>query len=195
MTFDRNRFATPVSPKELSKGDLLIVYSDRASWLGVRVADSEAGWPMAMLFAGPDLHGAPTPFLVDLRGIDEGLGRIAGERMLIEPWAGDSIAQPGVAQHGSLLIDHDGEAWLVYRLRTRPGDQHLSLSTFQVGTPAKPTIAYPTWRIMLKDGPAEHELVSFQPGRIEGPQAQWSDRHVPASGEGDDHGAASLNLP
>lgn len=182
MIFERTRFATPASPKELSQGDLLIVYSGRAAWFGVRVADSEAGWPMAMLFAGPDLHGAAAPFLVDLRGIDEGLGRIAGERISIEPWAGDSLAQPGIAQHGSLLIDHDGEAWLVYRQRSRPGDQHLSLCTFQVGAPAKPTIAYPTWRIVLRDGPVEHELVSFQPGRIAGPEAQWSDGDVPAGG-------------
>jgi hypothetical protein len=170
MIFTRTRFADPAAPKDLGPGDLLTIDAGDASWLGVRVVDNDRGWPMAMLLAGPGLHGARPPFLVDLRGIDEGLGRIAVERISIEPWAGEPLAQPGIAQHGSLVIDGRGEAWLVYRQRSRPGNQHLSLRTFQVGTPATPTLAYPTWRIVLREGAAEHELVAFEPGRTFGPE-------------------------
>lgn len=124
---------------------------------------------MAMLLAGPDLHGERVPFVVDLSGIEEGLGRVAAERIAIEPWAGEPLGQPGIAQHGSLVIDSRGEAWLAYRGRARPSAAHLSLHSFQVGLPAAPILAYPMWRIVINGGGDDHELVAFAPGRTLGP--------------------------
>jgi hypothetical protein len=172
MIFTRTRFASPTAPGDLAPGDLFTIDAGDASWLGVRLADDERGWPMAMLLAGPDLHGERVPFPVDLRGIDQGLGRLPAERLSIEPWAGEPLAEAGIAQHGSLVIDGHGEAWLAFRRRTRPGSQYLSLLTFQDGVPAAPTLAYPTWRIVLREGHDEHELVAFAPGRAFGPYTQ-----------------------
>ncbi len=124
---------------------------------------------MAMLLAGPDLRGDRAPLPVDLLGLDEGLGCIATARISIEPWPGATLGLPGVSQNGSLIIDGQGVAWLAYRSRSCLGSRYLSLVTFALGTPARPVLAYPTWRIVLREGPDEHELVAFAPGRTFGP--------------------------
>jgi hypothetical protein len=173
LIFTRTRFADPVAPEDLVPGDLFTVDSDEASWLGVRLPDDDRGWPMAMLLAGPDLHGERVPLPVDLKGIDEGLGRLAVERLSIEPWAGEPLAEAGIEQHGSLVIDGAGEAWLAYRRRSRPGSEYLSLLTFRRGLPAVPTLTYPTWRIVLKEEGREHELVAFAPGGTVASEARW----------------------
>lgn len=129
---------------------------------------------MALLLVGPGLHGDHVPFPVDLRGIQQGLGRLPVERLSIEPLAGESLAEPGVAQHGSLVIDARGEAWVAYRRRSRPVTLHLSLLTFRDGVPAAPTLAYSRWRIVLREGHEAHELVAFSPERAVVPQASKS---------------------
>ena len=169
MAFTRTRFATPVSPNDVNPGDILTIDAGFAWWLAVGMARDELGRPMAMLLAGPDLRGERAPLPVDLLGLDEGLGRIAAARISIEPWPGESLGLPGVSQNGSLIIDGQGVAWLAYRSRTRLGSRYLSLVTFDMGAPARPVLAYPTWRIVLRDGPNEHELVAFAPGRTFGP--------------------------
>lgn len=168
MIFTRSRFASPASPEQLAPGDVFVLDAGVASWLGVRLADDEYGWPMAMLLAGPDFRGERVPFAVDLKGISEGLGRLAVDHLSIEPLAGDPLAEAGIAQHGSLVIDARGEAWLVHRRRSHPRSRYLSLVTFQGGVPAAPTLAYPTWRIVLRDEQGEHELVAFSPEPVVG---------------------------
>lgn len=166
MDVTLRRMSVPTHFDKLALGSAFSLHhEDGRTWQAIKIAAAADQRPTALILAGPEVHGATFPAIIDPDAIGGTVAQMENDGFIAAPDDAKTrlqFGQSGGSKHGALLVEEGGELWIV--LNNGHGQRGgISLKSGVSGKPKAAVLCYPSWRLCIMRGQHMFTLALFNP--------------------------------
>lgn len=163
MNFDLEVFGTAIATHDVRVGDLFKVKVEGGALLCLRSDDDDSVCDIVLAADPPTVVREVLPYAVSTSTWDVRAVLKFGDDIRVRASRTGEAAGRLKLQHGTLIIDNGGEAFVV-SLFDRQLTEAINLKTGKTANPIVPCVVFSHWEIVV-GGEADHSIIlaSFPP--------------------------------